>query len=561
MRGKARALWKNSDGAVAPTVALSLTALIAAGGIAFDYSRMASMDTELQSAADQAALAAAAQLDGNSNACSRASAAAHAMLANRTYMANDSNASGTTVTIPDEPTCDATGQIRFYQSWDTTNDVPGPAATSDANAKVVGVTVDSREAFYALTPIVAAMRSGQMNATAYSGLDSAICKVPPLMMCNPNESNDPDFTIGSYIGKGIRLVANDGGGIYGPGNFGFLDVGNGNGAQTLRAELGSSNTPGNCVSGSTVDSETGNVITVRDALNTRFGIYDGGSLNQPCGNNGSLCPPSVNIRKDLLLTGNGNALSKLGISTGGGQPGWKESSNPYPGSANITTTGTPHSLSDAEIAAIAPMGYPEDECHAFKADGTGVCTPITGGVGSRIGDGNWDRYAYFKSNARGASPDFTAAETATPAAVNNLLQGIFGTTTPSRFQVYQWEMNHSNPRLNQQNGLTAGSVAFSRPGDLTGEPGGVTPGANTIDRRVLTVAVINCTAENVRGHTVGMEPVKFVDIFLTQPSLARSVGTRTSNSDIYVEIIGTTQNANDEGAVQLVKKSIPYLIQ
>jgi Flp pilus assembly protein TadG len=113
--------------------------LIAAGGIAFDYSRMASMDTELQAAADQAALAAAAQLDGNANACARASAAAHAMLANRTYMANDSNASGTAVTIPDEPTCDATGQIRFYQSWDTSNgnDQPGPPATSDANAKVV----------------------------------------------------------------------------------------------------------------------------------------------------------------------------------------------------------------------------------------------------------------------------------------------------------------------------------------------------------------------------------------------------------------------------------------
>jgi Flp pilus assembly protein TadG len=535
-------------------VALSLTALIAAGGIAFDYSRMASMDTELQSAADQAALAAAAQLDGNANACARASAAAHGMLANRTYMANDSNASGMAITIPDEPTCDATGQIRFYQSWDNGADAPGPAATSDANAKVVGITVDSREAFYALTPIVAAIRSGEMTGTAYAGLDSAICKVPPLMMCNPNETNDPTFTIGNYIGKGIRLVANDGGGVYGPGNFGFLDVGNGNGAQTLRAELGSSNTPGNCVSGSTVDSETGNVITVRDALNTRFGIYDGGSLNQPCGNNGSGCPPSANIRKDLLLVGNGNQLNKLGIVTGGGGNGWKISSNPYPGEANITATGTPHNLSNLEIAAIAPMGYPEDECHAFKSDSMGVCTPLVGGVGNRIGDGNWDRWAYFHSN----SANYNFAD---QTAMNTFLQSTFGTTTPTRYQVYQYEMNNPGSRLLQQNGLTAGSVAHSKPSDLSGEPGGVTPGANTIDRRVLTVAVINCAAEDVRGHTVGMDVTKFIDIFLVQPSLARSIGARTDNSDVYVEVIGTTQNANDEGAVQLVKKSVPYLIQ
>ena len=57
-------IFRNTDGAVAPTVALSLVALIAAGGIAFDYARMASMDTELQNAADQAVLAAASQLDG-----------------------------------------------------------------------------------------------------------------------------------------------------------------------------------------------------------------------------------------------------------------------------------------------------------------------------------------------------------------------------------------------------------------------------------------------------------------------------------------------------------------
>ena len=51
MRRTVRRLAHNNSGAVAPTVALSLVALIAAGGIAFDYSRLASLDTELQGAA------------------------------------------------------------------------------------------------------------------------------------------------------------------------------------------------------------------------------------------------------------------------------------------------------------------------------------------------------------------------------------------------------------------------------------------------------------------------------------------------------------------------------
>jgi Flp pilus assembly protein TadG len=552
MKRKCLSLYRSNDGAVAPTVALSLTALIAAGGIAFDYARVASMDTELQSAADQATLAAASQLDGQTGACSRAATAAVNMVANRTYMSNDGG--GMAVTIPTETSCDATGQIRFYQDINKTT-----AATSDGNAKYVEVTVDARQANYALTPIVAAFSSPDINATAFAGLDTAICRVPPLMLCNPNEASDPTFTIGNYIGKGVRLVANDGGGIYGPGNFGFLDVGAGNGATTLREELGANNVPGNCASGDGVDSETGSIITVRDALNTRFGVYESGSLNQPCGNNGAGCPPSANIRKDLVLQGTGNTLAKLGILTGVGGNGWREGTNPYPGAANITTAGSPHSLSDAEVTALsAPMGYPEDKCHSFKADGTGNCT------GGRIGDGVWDRFAYFKSNSGGSPynnyPELASLTSTNTAGLNSFLTSTFGTATPTRYQVYQWEMNHSATRLNSQ-ATASGNKVYGRPSDLAGEPTGVVPGTNQIDRRVLTVAVINCTAEGVSGHTTDMTVTKWIDIFLVQPSLARSTGVRTSNADIYVEIVGSTANATDEGAVQLVKKSIPYLIE
>jgi hypothetical protein len=247
----------------------------------------------------------------------------------------------------------------------------------------------------------------------------------------------------------------------------------------------------------------------------------------------------------------GSSISDLGFtSNSGSQPGWEEATNPYPGSSNITSTGSYHSLSDTEISAIAPMGYPEDECHAFKSDGTGTCT------NGLIGDGNWDRYAYFKSNS--------ANYTVTSATISNFLSTTFGTSTPTRYQVYQYEMSHASTLLQSQSAGT-GLKAFGNPNpsppDLSAEPTAITPSSTQIDRRVLSVAVINCTAQGLNGKTSDVAVQKWIDVFLVQPSEPRVTGVRTSNSDVYIEVIGETNNATNSGAVQAVKKSVPYLIE
>lgn len=518
-----------TSGAVAPTLALSLVALISAGGVAFDYARMASLDTELQNAADQAALAAASQLDGEAGACARAAAAASNMVANFALMANDGGT--TAIDVDNEAACDAAGNVRFYQNITKTT-----PATDDSNARFVEVTVNPRRANFAFTPIVAAFTSGDLVATAFAGLDSAICKVPPLMLCNPRESTDPDFDVSLYVGKGIRLVANDGGGIYGPGNFGFLDTnpGGGGGAAVLRQILGRNAIPGDCVSGDGVTTEPGNMISVRDALNTRMDVYDNG-LNQACGGNGALCPPSTNSRKDLLRRGNGQ--NACGFVTGGGGNGWREAANAYP---NLPTSTTPRALTDTEIGTVPPMGYPRDICHAFSVIGS---CPL-----DRVGTGTWDRYAYFRSNST------NYGSITSSAAMSSYLNATFGTTTPSRYQVYLNEMANAASRLQQQ---SAGGGLMAHGSPVCGGSG-IAPSETQIDRRVLSAAVVNCTAEGVRGRTSGIAVVKWIDLFLTEPSVTRA---RTENSDIYVEVIGATQNATDEGAVQLVKKSIPYLIE
>src|SRR5215217_4670275 len=161
-------LLKQVRGAVAPTVALSLFALIGVGGIAFDYARLASMDTELQNAADQAALAAASQLDGTSTSMPRAEAAARTFLTNTTYSSNDAGGMNVTISAVNVPSQCGVGTappVEFFANKPDAesgcNGFVDPARFAEAKFVRVGVT--ARQAVYALTPIVGAFRSGSIN--------------------------------------------------------------------------------------------------------------------------------------------------------------------------------------------------------------------------------------------------------------------------------------------------------------------------------------------------------------------------------------------------------------
>ena len=259
-------IWGDNSAAVAPTVALSLFALIGAGGIAFDYARMASLDTELQNAADQAALAAATQLDQQTGAIARATAAAQGLLTNQTLFANDSDAAGMSINVP---------TIVFYATKadaeaDNGTDCPTVGAvTADDDARFVCVRTANRVGRYALTPIVAAFSSGNLSAMAVAGLGSAICKTPPVMMCNPSEpdgNTNDDYPITINEGDGIKLIV---GAPSAPGNFGFLQTGFGTGAQALAKAIGYNTPPADCAATNGVDTEPGDKEAVRAAYNTQ----------------------------------------------------------------------------------------------------------------------------------------------------------------------------------------------------------------------------------------------------------------------------------------------------
>ena len=514
-----RRFSSDESGAVAATYALALIPLIAFAGLAFDYARLMGMDSELQNGADQAALAGATQLDGQPGACSRAANAASAMLQNQVMMAAESNL----VTLTSETSCDATGQIRFYQDKAKAN-----AATSDANARFIEVFVDTRSVDYALIPITGRLASGQIGGVAFAGLGSAICKVPPVMMCNPDET-DPNFTTANYIGRGIRLITQDGGGTYGEGVFGYLETEAGSGTNITKELIGSQTIPGNCVPTDGADIKPGLSVTVMDYFNTRFDIYANG-LNAVCGSTGTGCPPSANSKNDFLK-GSG---AGCGIVSGGGSNGWVQGSVPY----RPLSKDTPL---DATVAAgLSPMGYPRDMCHAVSK--LGAC------AGDKIGDGVWDRRAYFISNSANWTWPFS-------------MTAVFGTETPTRYQVYKYEAANAATKLKSQADVGgSGLTAYSAPVCVT--PG--IPVASTVpDRRVLSVAVLNCVANNVGPSTTDAPIVKYVDVFLVEPSANRGTGSNaiTEKSDVYVEVIGETSLGGGATEGQNIKKDVPYLIE
>lgn len=517
MRAFFQSLIERTDGAVAPTVALSLFGLLAIGGIAFDYSRMASLDTELQSAADQAALAAATQLDGGTNARNRASAAANDLLRNVTVFADAQGAPGgdpDRITVP---------TVAFYQSYDAATDVPGSAATTDANAKVVIVTVGARRAQFAFTPIVGRLTSDMISAEAVATLSSAVCKIPPLMICAPNSS----FPTSADIGKGV-LLEPGGGGAWVPGNYGYLDFGNG--ASGVKINLGKNNDAAVCSDNDDgIPTEPGNMASVTKFLNTRFDLYEA-SVTACDSGTGDFCP-AQNVRKDMTR----EEEVVVTVATGSAEP-------------EVPECGAPGSTVKGDFEwNNAVTNFPRDDNQATCTTNDNSCP--------KFGTGAWGRDAYVAAAHPATTTEAIALARSKTAA------------TLTRWDVYQWELS------DQANRMAATRISSTKEVKVTGpntkytfnlrcayptpkNGTAVTPSSTQKDRRLLTVAVVDCTGANGRFDA---KVLRFADMFLTQPSLDR--GASTGKDQIYVEVVRVAEKASGQSAFQFYLRQRPRLIK
>lgn len=516
-----RSLLNDASGAIAALYALVIFVLVAMAGVAWDYTRMTALDTELQNAADQAALAAATQLDGQEDAIDRATQAASNLVNNISVMANDGD--GVDLVVQ---------SLVFYKGYDQAEDSFDAVTTDDADARVVTVTIAPRQAFFVMTPVIALTRpgSGDIIAEASAALGSAICNTPPVMICNPREDDGEDFDASDFIGHGMRLISDDSGA---PGNFGFLANGLGTGTSNLAASLGHDSQPGNCVAATGVTTEPGLKDVVFNAINTRFDLDINGENTCPDG--AENCSAAAVVRKDLVKDTTDN--KKCGNN---GNGSWQQAAVgarylPY---LDDGLTEDERRLSVADRANVRVMGLPRDLCHAWDEDGD--CSSAATDQYGIIGSGNWDRAAYFAANFPTVDWEDTA--------------GLGSDVT--RYEAYLWEAARA---------LSAAET-YQSDGSRTATAVPICRASGDLSRRLITAAIINCDDEGVAGRKENVEVDEWVELFLVEPSIERRVAGPSSDkltdaNDVYVEIVRTVDVGGDGEEGKVVRRDIPYLIR
>ena len=470
MDGQRHGYLSSEKGAVAPIVAVSLVALIGMGGLAYDVSRGLALRSELESAVDAAALAGATQLDGSPGSLARATSVARGALArNPQILAN----------VAENPNVliDPNRDIVFL------SDLQNHTVTTDpALARFIQINLSPRKLGVLFGAIV---RVTNFNVTAHAvaGLGTALCRAPPILICDPLGSGQP-FNGDANIGLGMVLHP-AGNQAWQPGDYGliasrsFTDQGGKNplrtGDDVIFDAIARVDPQIECI---------GDFIRVQpvtfqaaDAFNVRFDIYKGQAA----------------------------ALSAL--------------ANYQPAMDSITgrasTTMAPDTICDPGIStAVAAMRLPPDTCTNGVSP---TCNPA-------LGDGTWDSDQYFRVNHPNVDP-----------------ASVAGGATPTRYQVYQWELqnlaaNNSIWGAGQQGTTTGGDADFALPRC------NVTATQQVPDRRVISASVVDCSG--ISGPLDNVPVIARVDLFLTEPVQPDNV--------IYAEVVGSTTTASPAGRATLL---------
>jgi Flp pilus assembly protein TadG len=525
-----RTFWTEDRAAISPLFAVGILALVAVAGVGFDYGRLMALDSELQNAADQAALAAVTQLDGGDDAMIRARGAATNAFAtatsdfvNETRFANDKRllANATTST---RPITDLT--FHFYDDY--ADDTVGTEITADdqgAQAQVVEVIVNSRQVFYALTPVVGAISSGDVIGRALAGLESATCNVPPMMFCVPV---DPDgvpestYPTAANIGQGLKLHFKDtkaspgnpnettvDNTAWAPGNFGFLDIDYfPNNQQNETAGL-NSYTLG--CTGNAPISDPGFRTPQGSALNSRLDLFPP-PVNKCNLASGNFCP-AQNVTKNLVLKMPNGATN---------------CNNP------------PNNIKDKDWVDAATLDFATPDYPAGGFDpGYSEDTNFAGSPNTMFGNGNWNAADWLNTNHGATLSD---------------IPDLNSDGNISRYEVYQWELDPLAPtRLNPKfliDSLGDKYCSFRRPVD---QPPGVVADDDQKDRRLLTVAAVDCSDLNGKE---AVKTLRWVDLFLVKP-----VNTTGSDRNFFTEIVGPARKANGDSGFQFFGRKKAVLIR
>lgn len=476
----------DTRGAILVIWAISLVVVLGVLALSFDIGRLASTHAELQSFADQVALAAAGELDGKDDAITRATAAAAALVSrSQTFGSGSHTQAGA-----------ADYAMAFYASLPSSDTAAlGTPTTIPAKAQYVRVTANQRAVDLTVGRALYGLLGGPVptpltGAVAVAGFTQYACDVTPMMFCLPPPgAGETTYRAENHIGSTILLRSGGNGAAWGPGDFGFLDpAGSGivadpngpcaglspSGVKYYECLMAAEGNISQCFSQHGVNTEPGQKNGIENAIfNLRFDIYTSsmnGKANDPN------YPPAPNVIKGLVPKSNGNGK-------GGG---------------NACIGNTPQTSPDT-------VPLPIDDCMA-----SGTC--------GRYGNGTWStgRTSYVASNYNGSDPHGSAA---------------------TRFDYYKAEIAAA--------GGAASKTAILTGKSETGRPQCSPNQSIYPERRVIVVAGIDCTANPINGNATGVPVTEFFKMFLLQPVSTNAASP--PSLDIYAEIVGTAQGYGGAG--------------
>ena len=506
-------LLRDTRGAMLVIWGVALAVMLGLVAMTFDIGRISLTQTELQSYTDSVALAAAGELDGQSDAITRATAAAANLITDRqTFGEGDHTLSGA-----------ADYSLTFFASLpNSDNTTPTDITTDPSEARFVRVTATALEveltfgaAFASLSGVEGPDRFAR--ATSIASMSRYACDVTPLMFCKPS-----GWSADANKGHMINLRSGGNGAAWGPGDFGFLDPSRFlvdttgpcaglNGVNLDACLLGAVGSITQCYSYDGVDTEPGQKNGIENAIfNVRFDIYNtimNGEKNNPD------YAPAPNVIKGIVpSSGGGGGGGGNGNGNGNGNGGGNNNGGGSGGGGN-------QCIGNNEALSPDTVGLPRDGCFA-----AGTC--------GRFGDGNWSAgYAnYIATNYGGVDP--------------------FGINpaTNTRYDLYKAEI--SNPQGSTPPGggdagiLPDGLAESGLPQCSSATPAGP-------ERRLVIAAAIDCTANPINGSEVGVPVSEFVEIFLTEP--VGDDGNSPPTIDIWGEVIGKVAEGTGAGSTGIFR--------
>lgn len=454
-----RKLFQKYKSDIAGSVAIwaVLTTPVLLGGLALsvDVSRMYNLEHELQIAADAFAKSGAAELDQRGDSIIRSTRAVENLVANAQKFGLGG---GGDVNV---------GTIRFLHDLpDNDYEVPGPEfeTTDPYKARYVEVEVSPESVQVLFSKKLAdQISSVTLEASAIAGATGGVCGAAPLFVCNPYENSTTSIyeamETAEFQRRLVQLkTTNKNADQYGPGNFGFLDP-YGSGDNSKIDDAIAISKPPICLNKAEgVNLETGNIASLRVALNTRFDIYEGKFKKYA---NDPLYAPAQNVTK--------------GYS--GGACKMKPDS--------------------------AALGLPRDSCFA-----TDSCSEMDG----RMGGGDWDFVSYMEVNHNAAN---TVTINGTSYSLNYTSRTTVPVDPPSRYNVYRWEIDTGSI----PGAVSYGTSSTPEEGTPTCHGSGANTAA--IDRRIIYAAVMNCeaveAAYGMNGAKKNLPVETFVKVFVTEP--------------------------------------------